>query len=184
MMKVFFSIDRAGTCPDMALVSIGCISENGKSFYAEVDSFGGYVSDEYVRENISLRLKFFHTDNRTLNFDEFRINNLDTEVFGSYEFIEKRISLWLYTLSHDKAAIEMWSDRPAYSWVLFCSLWKDSQIPQVIYPDPFDLLTLFKSRNINPDFDREKYAKVENISNNALYDAYVVKACYERLMEG
>ena len=90
--------------------------------------------------------------------------------------------------------IEMWSDCLSYDWVLFNTLLADyskdyPELPKNVYYIPFDICTLFKVKGIDPDINREWFAgPIVNdefpdgeAKHNALWDAYVIKACYERL---
>jgi hypothetical protein len=80
--------------------------------------------------------------------------------------------------------IEMWSDCLSYDWVLFCQLWGHAfKIPSNIYYIPFDICTIFKDYGIDPDISREKFAVISDRDekHNALWDAIVIKSCYEKL---
>jgi hypothetical protein len=77
----------------------------------------------------------------------------------------------------------MWSDCLAYDWVLFCQLWRGAfNIPKVVYYIPFDLATVFRVTGNDPDVNREEFAGIEGAKHNALHDARVIKACYDRLV--
>jgi hypothetical protein len=82
--------------------------------------------------------------------------------------------------------VEIWSDCLAYDWVLFNQLWGHAfNIPKNVYYIPFDICTLFKIKGIDPDINREEFAEIQEKpeKHNALWDAKVIKACYEKLME-
>jgi len=79
----------------------------------------------------------------------------------------------------------MWSDCLSYDWVLFNQLWGHAfSIPKNIYYIPFDICTLFKVKGIDPDINRERFLEWPDSEqkHNALWDARVIKACYEKLM--
>jgi len=77
----------------------------------------------------------------------------------------------------------MWSDCLAYDWVLFNDLFGHAfNIPKNVYYIPFDICTLFKLKGIDPDINREEFAGMQGAKHNALHDAKVIKACYEKLM--
>jgi hypothetical protein len=92
----------------------------------------------------------------------------------------------------------MWSDCLAYDWVLFNNIFGQAfDIPQNVYYIPFDICTLFKLKDIDPDINRELFAfgepqtfvnnnvKFEGekiLKHNALWDAKVIKYCYEKLI--
>ena len=97
-------------------------------------------------------------------------------------------------LKNDEISVEIWSDCLAYDWVLFCELFGgalNKNLPNNVYYIPFDICTLFKMKGIDPDISREGYAGMaygegaddeKDTKHNALWDAMVIKGCYERLV--
>ena len=79
--------------------------------------------------------------------------------------------------------IEVWSDCLSYDWVLFNQLFENN-LPNNIYYIPFDICTLFKIKNIDPDISREEFTenKIKSKKHNALHDAFVIKECYDKLI--
>ena len=80
----------------------------------------------------------------------------------------------------------MWSDCLSYDWVLFCQIFGHAfNVPSNVYYIPFDICTLFFAKGIDPDVNREEfsivYDKIKQDKHNALHDAMVIKACFERL---
>jgi hypothetical protein len=80
----------------------------------------------------------------------------------------------------------MWSDCLSYDWVLFSQIWGHAfNIPKNVYYIPFDICTVFKMKGIDPDVSREKFGCGEVYNempkHNALWDARVIKMCYEKL---
>jgi hypothetical protein len=84
--------------------------------------------------------------------------------------------------------IEIWSDCLAYDWVLFCGLFGGAmKLPSFIDYIPYDICTLFKVRGIDPDINREDFCGIKmdgkvGFKHNSLWDANVIKGCYEKLM--
>ena len=77
----------------------------------------------------------------------------------------------------------MWSDCLAYDWVLFCQLFGGAmKVPSFINYIPRDICTLFEVKGVDPDIDRVAYAGIKEVKHNALADALLIKACYEKLM--
>jgi hypothetical protein len=90
------------------------------------------------------------------------------------------ITLWLSQWD----SVEMWSDCLAYDWVLFNNLFGTAfDIPKNVYYIPFDICTLFKIKGLDPDINREEFAGLDGPKHNALHDALVIKACYEKLVK-
>ena len=87
----------------------------------------------------------------------------------------------------DLGPVEIWSDCLAYDWALFNQLWGHAfNIPKNVYYIPFDICTVFKLKGIDPDINREEFAEILEApagrKHNALYDAQVIRMCYEKLM--
>ena len=85
-------------------------------------------------------------------------------------------------------SVEIWSDCLSYDWVLFCQIFGHAfKIPKNVYYIPFDICPLLLQAEGDADVSREEYAEkyIEvggGKKHNALWDAYVIKACYNRLM--
>jgi hypothetical protein len=108
----------------------------------------------------------------------------DMLVYGTTKEIKIYLEQWLSQFE----AVEMWSDCLSYDWVLFSQIWGHTfNIPKNVYYIPFDICTVFKMKAIDPDVSREKFGCGEVYSempkHNALWDAKVIKMCYERLFE-
>lgn len=184
-MKIFFDTEFTGLHQNTSLVSIGLITEHGKTFYAECGDFDHLQVDDWIKENVISNLKFYGKECKgwcncgTLNAGR---NDSKTEAFGHKGFIAERLAEWLS--GYDK--VEMWSDCLSYDWVLFSQLWGHAfNIPKNVYYIPFDLSTLFKIKGIDPDISREEFAGMTEGAekHNALWDARVIKACYKKLMQ-
>lgn len=179
-MKIFFDTEFTGLHQNTSLISIGLIDENGRQFYAEYIDYNKGQVDNWIKENVIDNLVLNKINNNILYFNN--TENL-TYIKGYSLFIKRALEEWLN--EYDK--IEIWSDCLAYDWVLFNNIWGDAfSIPDNIYYIPFDICTLFKIKNIDPDINREEFCGLSNhedkIKHNALWDAKVIKACYEKLI--
>lgn len=199
-MKVFFDTEFTGLHKDTTLISIGAISEDGRTFYAELNDYDESQVDDWIRDNVINNLQFAppkeyapgqiedeaymmsrHTPNVPLT-EQFSV-----ELRGDTETVAAELKKWLEQFNE---TVEMWSDCLAYDWVLFCNLFGHAfNIPECVYYIPFDICTLFKMKGIDPDINREEYAytldgTITNIPNkhNALWDACVIRTCYLRLI--
>jgi len=102
-------------------------------------------------------------------------------VIGTREQVREGIAEWLSSYEY----IELWGDLMCYDMVLFDQLFGGAfGKPDNVYYISFDICTYFKVLGIDPDVSREDFGNVSlnGFKHNALYDARVVKACYERLM--
>jgi hypothetical protein len=175
MPKVFFDCEFTGLHQQTTLVSIGLIAEDGRTFYAEFTDYDKGQVDAWIKENV--------IDNLSIPGNiESSGGPLELMVRGSTAVVGSALRQWLTQFDQ----VEIWSDVLAYDWVLFCQLFGHAfNIPKNVYYIPFDLATFFKVKGIDPDINRERFLEWPDSENkhNALWDARVIKACYERLME-
>lgn len=179
--KIFFDTEFTGLHQGTTLISIGLVSECGKTFYAEFNDYARVQLDEWLEKNVISKLSL-----NPEGKDEYacgisgELNK--REVFGNADFIKQGLEIWLNQFGD----VEIWSDCLSYDWVLFCQIWGHAfNIPKNICYIPFDICTLFRMRGIDPDISREEFAGIESKEHkhNALFDAEVIKKCYEKLME-
>jgi len=200
--KLFFDTEFSGLHKNTTLISIGLVSECGKSFYGEFTDYDKSQIDEWLQTNVINNLLF--TDKITascgswehwlseegnfrdaLDFSLAKNNMSDFQCIGANPMVRNRLEKWLSQFEN----IEMWSDCLSYDWVLFNHIWGHAfSIPNNIYYIPFDICTLFKEKGIDPDISREDFVSdSETIDllygkkHNALYDAYVIRECYNKL---
>ncbi|MBC8461474.1 MAG: 3'-5' exoribonuclease [Deltaproteobacteria bacterium] len=173
MTKIFFDTEFTGLHQNTTLISLGLVAETEETFYAEFTDYDQSQVDGWIRDNVIANLTLDKVGS---------IYGSQMTGKGPSNFIMKRLGDWLEQFEQ----IEMWGDCLAWDWVLFCELFGGAfNIPKNIYYIPFDISTLFKMKGIDPDVAREKFAKPEwegmEWKHNALWDALVIKACYERL---
>lgn len=184
-MNIFFDSEFTGLHKDTTLISIGFMSEDNRTFYAEFIDYDKSQVSEWVQENVISKL-YLHQK----GFDG--LGSRSNVVFkGTKQEIATVLEEWL--VSFDEK-IEMWSDCLAYDWVLFCDLFGGAfKVPSCVYYIPFDICTLFKLKGIDPDISREEFVKYvttspdifdERMKHNALYDAKVIKECYVIMVSG
>lgn len=171
-MRVFFDTEFTGLRQDTTLISIGCVSEDGRRFYAELDDFDlGQVND-WIKANV--------TDHLWIQNPETAVPNAVTYIVDNAPGVATALREWLAQWPQ----VEMWSDVLAYDWVLFCQLFGGSfGLPTNVYYIPFDLATVFRMNGVDPDISRETYSgMIEGIQkHNALWDAQVIKACFHKI---
>ena len=175
-MKVFFDTEFTGLHQNTTLISIGMVTENGEKFYAEFTDYDKTQVDSWLKENVIDNLLLIPHGNNKYVADKFN----GIEVRGSTIEIKVELEKWLSQF--DK--VEIWSDCLAYDWVLFCQIFGNAfSIPKNVYYIPFDICTLFKIKGIDPDINREEFANMKDGSqkHNALWDAKVIKRCFELL---
>ncbi len=211
-MKVFLDTEFTGLHQNTTLISIGMITEEGQTFYGEFTDYDKSQVDAWIQYNVLNNLKLTlpkPDEDRYWRWDEDK----NVEVQGKRLDIAEDISDWFQDLLGgpvswinyiatptptppliEKSTIEIWSDCLAYDWVLFNELFGGAlNIPKCVYYIPFDICTLFKIKGIDPDINREEFAYLDGraiadenfnpIKHNALWDAKVIKKCYEKCLQ-
>lgn len=178
-MRIFFDTEFTGLHQNTTLISIGLVAENGREFYAEFTDYDKSQIDGWLQENIIDKLIYKSNEE---NENWAYTDGAHTGRLGDKNYIVQELEKWLDSFVEP---VEMWSDCLAYDWVLFCQLWGGAlNVPKWIYYIPFDICTLFKIKGINPDINREEFlgqdwVVEEGSKHNVLWDAKVIKACYE-----
>lgn len=190
--KIFFDCEFTGLHKNTTLISIGLIAETGQSFYAELTDYDKSQVDEWLEKNVIARLDA--PNGHGIKTNEFHHHTKGKiAVCGDSAYIKEQVEKWLSQFEE----VEMWSDCISHDWVLFCDLFGHAfSIPKNVYYIPFDICTLMKIKGIDPDTNREKFVKkhfetsrifaVEPkplIKHHALFDAMVIKECYNILIK-
>lgn len=174
-MRLFLDSEFTGLHKDTTLVSIGLVSEEGHTFYAELSDYDDNQIDDWLRENVIDHLIMKDRDD-SYHFSDER----QTFLRGNKEKVADHLKTWL----EKRGELEIWSDCLAYDWVLFNDLFGHAfNIPSNVFYIPFDICTLFKIKGVDPDINRELYAGMTGNKHNALHDAQVIKGCYDKLMK-
>lgn len=192
-MKVFLDTEFTGLHQNTSLLSIGLVDEDGRYFYAEISDYDYTQMDEWLLKNVMNHMLYnvnHFTATRfkdNLEMDRSMYSSYSVEMKGPIKEVRDKLNQWLQ--QYDK--VEIWSDCLSYDWVLFNNLFGNAfDIPKNVYYIPFDICTMFKMKNIDPDISRERFIgdRIENIDipiskHNALWDAYVIKECFYKLIE-
>jgi hypothetical protein len=188
-VKVFFDTEFTGLHKGTTLISIGLVAEEGQQFYAEFTDYDKYQVTDWIQDNVLDNCLMLNKPEIVRNYGDKGlvyeiINNF---IVGPTDFVARQLKSWLQSLSRKSGQkVEMWSDCLAYDWVLFNDLYGDAfSIPDNVYYIPFDICTLFKMKGIDPDICREEFVGMvrKDKKHNALYDARVIKACYDKLIK-
>jgi hypothetical protein len=180
--KIFFDTEFTGLHQNTTLISIGLISECGKTFYAELTDYDKSQIDEWLQKNVIDNLELQNTRPQISRFNEYTQRR---DVYSNTEMLKKELTKWFSQFDE----CEIWSDCLAYDWVLFNQIFGHAfNIPKNIYYIPFDICTLFKIKGVNADISREDFCGYSDLNrsqnkHNALFDAKIIKMCYERLIQ-
>ena len=186
-IKVFFDTEFTGLHQNTTIISLGLVTQDNWKFYAEFIDYDKDQIDDWIKDNVlsSLLFKDSLVSEKTMRYGEL------TKLFckGDSKYIRKQLETFLEHVSFNgQRKIEFWSDCLSYDWVLFNQLWDGAlNIPDYIYYIPFDICTLFKIKDIDPDINREDFVKEHIDKNkikkhNALWDAEIIRLCYYKLM--
>lgn len=189
MIKVFFDTEFTGLHQATTLMSIGAVSEDGDSrFYAELTDYDQAQVNDWLRENVenNFILADWQPDT-SRQFWNHIAGAMFTQAKGSAAYVADALKQWLAKEAVGEK-VQMWSDCLAYDWVLLNGLLADytngyPQLPESVHYIPMDICTLFQLKGIDPDISREEFIASADTcdKHNALWDAQVIKACYDKL---
>lgn len=192
--KLFIDLEFTGLHQATTPISLGIISECGKTFYAEFTDYDRTQLNDWLDENI-IPNTWVAINNPITSMGEVIGDSrwADKHVFGSSDYIKPFLEEWLSQFEK----IVIWSDCLAYDWVLFNQIWGHAfSIPENIYYIAMDICTVFEMQGIDPDVSREEYCEIENfteektkglyndfksVKHNALWDAFIIRECYKKL---
>lgn len=195
MLKVFLDMEFTNLGKDADIISIGMVTQDKVSFYAEVIDYDVTKVSNFVKENVLPNLRFkLPPPGQDPHWAWDRDNN--TEIQCKKASLARWIDDWFQSLLGgrlswvdyederppyiDEPKIEIWGDCLSYDWVLFCDIFGGAEnIPKCVYYIPFDLCTILKMKKVDPDIDRFKLVKQDkNSKHNALDDANVLRKCF------
>ena len=146
-MRIYFDTEFTGLHQNTTLISIGCVSDDDKTFYAESTEYNLAQVDDWLQQNVIGHL-FGDVD---------AMSRADPRIDMCFRASEIMIAHGLRRWLSQWESVEMWSDCYAYDWVLFCNLFGGAfGIPENVYYIPFDLATLFKMKEIGRASCRER----------------------------
>lgn len=165
MIRVYFDLEFTGLTRDADIVSAGFVSEGCKELYIEFNDFSVEKCSKWVRDNVL-----------------YKLGGDDTAVMNREE-AKQTILTWLQSLN-DKVLFV--TDCGSYDWVLLVDLLFGTSLDMpdfIAHYSPLDLFDLFFLLRSELDFDRREFAGMSSVAagHDALWDARVLKNCYEAL---
>lgn len=173
--RIFMDLEFSGLHQKTTPISIGVISQDDETFYAEFNDYDREQCDDFIKKNVIPNLILSENDPIMDDFPHI------VRSIGNCKMIADELKEWLNHIG----PVQIWGDCLSYDWVIFCQLYGHAfNIPKSVYYIPFDISTLFQMKGIDPDISREEYCGIidTGIKHNSLYDATVIKCCYEKLM--
>lgn len=176
-MHLFLDCEFTELSRHASLISMAIYGDNKKYFYAELNDFDKSTLSPWVVENVMDKLEF--KDHHEF-FDEQQ--NV-IKIKGSSLSVSESLKMWLNKFE----SIEMWGDVPHFDWVLFCDLFRGAlNIPKNVHFICRDIATLFWIKEIDINIQRTEFANIKEdykfSQHNALFDAYTIKVCYDKLI--
>lgn len=168
--RIFLDMEFTGLHQNTTVISLAMVDEHGRSFYAELPDYDPDQIDDWIRDNVISQLVGEPCE------------MADDAVFGDYPFVVAKADEWLSRYE----SVVIVSDHLSYDWMLFCEMFGGAmKLPPHIYYIPLDICSIFYARGIDPDISRELFAGVDGGGkHNALWDAFVIKWCFEKLEAG
>lgn len=181
-MKYFLDtefIERPGS---IQLVSIGIVSENDRTFYAESISFDERKANDWVKENVLSKLRWWkpydfyrdgcHNDTQPQTV----VDSLDEsiEMFGEIDSIKTGL-LWYFD---NDPSPEFWGYLAGYDWVVFCWIFGEmSDLPEGFPMYCNDIEQLMVEHGVTTKVKQES-----GTEHNALADALWNKRQYHEVI--
>lgn len=183
-MNVFFDTEFTGLHKDTTLISIGCVTEDGRTFYAELTDYDKEQLNPWLEENVIANLKF--DGHKFSHIDE--MGNM--QICGPKDAVGACLGLWLSRLKD----VQLISDVCHYDMVLLIDLFGSAfDIPGCVSPSCHDInqdIARYYEVTEKFAFDvsregvlEDKGCAIEGDKHNALYDAQVIKQLYEIVKE-
>ena len=195
-MKIYFDTEFTGLKKDTTLVSIGLITEDNESFYAELTDFDKSYKDEWFVNNVLNNLLLHKEKEAKKKTPEGFVYKTKEEYFIADKMVrgtKNEVSYELYRWLKDFVSVQLVSDVCHYDMVLFIDL----------FGGAFDMLPSITPacHDINQDIaefckitEREAFEKnrekllLENgiqlpkgKKHNSMYDAKIIKMIDEMI---
>lgn len=183
-MKVFFDTEFTGLRKETTLISIGMVSEDGRTFYAEFTDYDKTQVNDWIVENVIANLKY---DSMWVGVNG---DNRHMECVGDGERVCEALRKWLSQFDE----VQLVSDVCHYDMVLFADIFGGAfWIPENVSPCCYDINQDIARRlhcSMMEAFDASREGlletwvpevKIEGEKHNALYDAQVIGVLYKVL---
>lgn len=177
-MKIFFDTEFTGLHKNTTLISIGLVSEDNRQFYAEFTDYDEEQCNDWIRKNV--------LDNTLMkNWKKRGEKYIENYYLGTKYEIGKMLENWLAQFNE----VEFISDVCHYDMVLLLDIFGGAfSLPKQCSPSCYDInqdIARFYNISQKEAFDKSREEIIKGIDiggekHNALYDAKVIKAIYEK----
>lgn len=203
-MNLYFDTEFTGLHKDTTLISIGIVSDDERSFYAEFTDYDKSQCDDWIKENVVKKLRFetpkadeeYHYIASREPFNQIGYDlycGYSVEMNGNKDNISDELRRWLKQF-HE---IQFVSDVCHFDFVLLIDLFGCAfDIPQNVSPCCHDInQDIANSLGITEDtaFDLSREDLIKKLyqeypetmidvhKHNALYDAMVIQLIYRAI---
>ena len=179
---LYFDTEFTQLVKNTDLISIGIISNDNKTFYAEFTDYNRNKIDKWLADNVIANLKFNNKSNL------YCVEGNNTFVKGPKEKVRQCLLPWLKQFGR----VQFVSDVCHYDFVLLLDLIVDKtiELPKYISPCCHDInMDIAKYYKITDreafDKSREKIVASEiadmKSKHNALYDAILIREIHKKI---
>lgn len=190
--RIFFDSEFTGIYQTTELISFGAIADCGTSFYMENTDVDLANVGDWIKKNVVPHLSYVEAAKKAPHALSWGTKN-DVSGYGDLAFIGDTFAKWASTWkAFDK--IELWADVKDYDVILFNNMMlkhkqshaKKNEPPKNLHYIIHEFATFLWAKGIDPDISRETFAEMlqddDSILNkhNALYDAQVLKKCFDK----
>lgn len=182
ILKIFFDTEFTGLHKDTTLISIGLISEDRRTFYAELKDYDLDQCDDWISNNVLNHLNMYKSENDRIYIPNYHV--------GTKDEIAIALSNWFKQFND----VELVSDVCHYDMVLFIDLFGTafdlpSNVSASCYDINQDIARFYKISQAQAFdksreeilYDKWKENAVTGDKHNALYDAKVIRQLYQIL---
>ncbi len=199
-MKIYFDTEFTGLHKNTTLISLGCVAEDGKTFYAEFDDYAKEQCNDWIQENVikNLNIHGKKTDKwahyipvSSSGFSvSVKANGYSLYMSGNKVEVKVEFICWLSQFE----SVQFVSDVSHYDFVLLIDLFGTAfDLPENVSASCHDInqdIARHYGISEREAFDKSREEIVSESSDNsiprdkhnALYDAKVIKAIYEKLV--
>lgn len=184
-MNIYFDTEFTGVHKDTTLISLGCVTENGQTFYAEFRDYDRSKCDNWITENVISKLRLVN-DESIPEIASIHENDTSLSVCGDTAYIRKEFKRWLSNFD----SVQFVTDVGHYDFVLLIDLFGTAfDLPANVSPCYHDInqdIALIGNISDRDAFNISRKELLLNITNkvcqhNALDDALMVKDIYEQI---
>lgn len=172
MKKVFLDTEFTRAGLNTSLISVGMVSEDGETLYLQLNDYDRTQVTPWLKDNILCLLEGSAVSSAEASiivaewFEHVR-RGQRIQLISAGKLFDVMLLFNLWAKVEEGSTLKTWRGR----------------LPECIaHKHHLDLDTAFFLHGINPDIDRASFAGcMEEHRHNALSDALVVKACWEKL---